>query len=281
MTREDIEKRHLSYSSLKEFRRSPEHFIHYCTTKRPPSAAQAFGSLVDKMILTPDQWEESFVVVPEKPAFLKDLVAEHGKEKGRELYDEGKRSYEEFLAKNAGKTFVTEAEIEEAKMVTTKVWSNPASAAILERVTNTQKELRWTDRKTGLKMVSYLDGIGDGLILELKTTQNADPESFSRDCMNYLYWLQAGIYMEGIKATEFLFPDFYYLAVEKTAPYGVCILKADKKYLDYGRQEFRKLLDRFKYCLEQDLFNTSYEFKSAVGYHSLDLPGWLAKNLNP
>lgn len=283
VTLEDIAKRSLSYSSIKEFRRSPEHFLHYLQYKKPPTAAQAFGSLVDKMILTPDNWEASFAVIPEKPAFLKDLVAVYGKDKGREMYDNGKLQYETFLKENAGKTLVTPQEIEEAKLITEKVWSNPAAAALLSRVTCTQNELRWTDKKTGLKMVGYLDGKGDNIILELKTTMNADPEMFAKDCIKYLYFLQAGIYCEGVKATEFEFPDFYYLAVEKTAPYGICVLKADADYINYGKQEYRRLLDSFKYCLANKLFEKSYEYRSSNGggYHHLLLPGWLAKDLNP
>jgi len=271
----------LSYSRLKTFQRSPMHFYYDLTHKREATKAQKAGSLVDKMILTPDTWKEEFAVQPEKPPFLKDLVEKHGKEQGRILYDEGKANMDKWMKDNAGKTFITQEELDEAKLITEKVFENPAAKELLSKVTSTQVQVRWTDKKTGLEFIGYLDGEGEGFVLELKTAQDADPDSFTKDAVNYDYHLQGAMYLEAIKLKKFLFPKLIYLVVEKKAPYGVTIMEADDDYIKLGLQLYRRLCDGYKHALDNKLFHMGYEYRALArnGTHSLMLPPWKRKEL--
>jgi hypothetical protein len=274
-----IKNKVLSYSSLKQFKRSPEHFVHYLNSKFTQTPAMVFGSLLDKMVLTPGTWEEDFVVKPEKNALLKDLVEEYGKELGRIKYDNQKADYQKWVELNAGKTFVTQEQIDTAKIITEKVFANEAAMELLNRITETQRRVEFTDKETGLKVCGYEDGKGVGLIMDLKSCQSAEPEDFLRQALKLGYHLQAGVYTEAEKHIGFEFPEYYFLAVETSEPYGIAVMRASEEFIELGKVELRSLLDNFKYCLDNKLFHQSYEFRNKFGPIILDLPYYMKKKL--
>lgn len=284
---EAIRNRILSYSSLKEFRKSPEHFLEYMFGPKKTTAALEFGTLIDRMILTPDEWQGDFVVKPEKPPFLKDLVEAHGKEEGRKRFEDGKLEFDNFLLEHAGKSIVSQEDMDTAILITNKVRKNRAAKDILERITGTQQGFKFEDKKTGLKLRGFKDADGQDFVLDLKTTISADPNEFIRSAIKYDYPLQCGVYLEAEKVLNFRFPDYYFLCVEKTPPYGISVLKASDDFIAFGRHQLRETLDSFKWCLDNLLFNESYEYRSPIGFkeglsagwHSLELPAWIKKQL--
>ncbi len=147
-------------------------------------------------------------------------------------------------------------------------------------VTKTQSKIKWEDKETGLPMIGYLDMEAEKFIADLKSTTDAHPDEFMKSAINFDYHIQAAIYLEAM-AHRGKFPDYYFIAVEKTAPYGVSVLKATKDFIALGNQEYRKLLQEFKFCMQQNAFDQSYEFRSPVGYYQMDLPGWAKNKLQP
>lgn len=261
---EAIRNKTLSYSSLKQFKKSPEHFMQYMLKKMEPTPAMIFGTLLDKMILTPDTWQESFTVMP---VFDKRTTV-------------GKIGYAEFVKENAGKTFIAEDDVVTAEFITEKVFKNAAAKELLDRIDRTQDMISYTDNKTGLKLRGFLDGKGDGFIMDLKSCQSADPDLFIKQAINLDYTLQAGVYLEAAARTFFEFPEYYFLCVETSAPYGISVCRASDDFIKLGKKDLRTQLDRFKYCLDNELFHQSYEFRNLFGPNILDLPGWAKKGLD-
>lgn len=274
-----IRKKILSYSSLKQFNKSPEHFVHYLKDKFSPTPAMIFGLLLDKMILTPGTWQEDFVVKPDKNPYLKDLEAEFGKAEGREKYEQNKITEQKWLEDNQGKTFVTQDQIDTATFITKKVFANAEAAALLSLVTQTQKRIEFTDKTTGLKVCGYEDGEGDNIIMDLKSCINADPEEFVRQAIKLGYDLQAAVYLEAAKLRSFKFPEYWFLCVETSEPYGISVIRASDEFIEYGKLTLRNSLDNFKYCLDNKLFHQSYQFRNKFGPLTLELPGWLKRKL--
>jgi len=260
---EKITNKVLSYSSLKEFRKSPEHFVQYLEKKKAPSEAMILGSLVDRMVLTPGTWQDEFTVMPHFDRRTK----------------EGKEGFAKFTEENKGKTFVEEDVIIKAEFITAKVMQNEQAKEILSRLTQTQETIFYTDKETGLKMVAKLDGRGDNIIMDLKTCASADPEEFAKAAINFGYPLQAGVYAEAVRNRFFKFPDYYFICVETSAPYGISVCKASDDFVELGKQQLRKALEEFKYCLDNKLFHQSYEFRNLFGPHILELPPWAKKGL--
>lgn len=274
ITKEFIETRPLSYSSLKAFLRSPQHYVHYISTQKSATPAMEFGSLIDCLILTPDKFEEKYLVT----------------EKIDRRTKEGKAKEEEFILAEAkfheengySKKRIDEKQLEEAKQIVLKVNQDENARDILSLITQTQYKIDYRDKETDLPYIGYVDAIGekDGkpIIVELKTCQDASENEFSRDAFYLHYYLQCAGYLEGIARKKGIFPDFYYLVVETNAPYGVNVIKAPSDYIQYGKEKLRGLFDDFKFCLDNNFFDKSYSFKSLVGYNQLTVPGWVKYN---
>lgn len=291
ITTEDLVKRPLSYSSLKEFLRSPMHFMHYRAKKREQTPALIMGELVDVLILTPDEYEKRFAIIPHDAPRKPTAAQLNAKKPSPETleaiawWDEFNKSLEIKGANGyvSRKTIITAEMLAEATQMRDMAFKSPHSAELLGRITETQCRLKWTDKETGLPMVSILDGVGDDLIVSLKTTPDASTGEFQKNAFNYNYHIQTAIELEAMKRKRGEFPDVYYLVIEKSEPYGVNVLKADKKFIALGDQEYRKALGLFKQCMEQGRFNEGYEFlpkNMERSYDHLELPGWALRQLH-
>lgn len=262
ITKEFLQERPLSYSSLTAFKQSPAHYIHYLTQPFTKTPALVLGNLVDVLLLTPDNFAKKFAVVPECDKRTK----------------EGKAIWEAFKSNpdHAGKEWVPTDMYNQAIFMRDAVNMNPVSASFLKRMAKSQLKLNWTCKETGLPLVCFIDIEGDTFIADLKTTDCADPEEFMRSAFNYQYHIQAAAYLEAYKRKFFKFPDYYFIVVEKSAPFGVSVCKATDDFIALGKQEFEGLKTRFNYCMEKNLWQQTYEFKAAAldGVHQLDLPGY-------
>lgn len=91
--------------------------------------------------------------------------------------------------------------------------------------------------------------IGDQHILvDYKTTDNAETEAFRSSAIKYGYDLQAGMYLEGYKANTGQDAIFLFIAQEKKEPYAINILQADEFMVKEGKQLFHDLMDIYHEC---------------------------------
>lgn len=271
ITKEFIETRPLSYSSLKAFLKSPKHYVHYISTQKSATPSMEFGSLVDCLLLTPDKFEDKYYVVEKV-----DRRTKEGKAKAEEFDLLDAKFHEE---NGYSKKRINEEQLAEAKQIVFNVNQDENARDLLNLVTQTQTKIEYVDTETGLPYVGYIDALGekDGkpIIVELKTCQDASEHEFSRDAFYLHYYLQCAGYLEGIARKKGIFPDFYYLVVETNAPYGVNVIKAPSDYIQYGKEKLRGLFDDFKFCLDNNFFDKSYSFKSLAGYNQLSVPGYI------
>jgi len=74
-----------------------------------------------------------------------------------------------------------------------------------------------------------------GLLVDLKTTVNADPREFGKTAYNFGYHQSAAHYQDGVhKVTGDMLP-FTFVLVEKTAPYLVSVVTLDPEAVEAGR----------------------------------------------
>lgn len=260
---EYLKNRPVSYSALQHFVRSPKHYLHYLTGPRKKSPALALGSAVDCMLLPTVEFEKRFAVHPNYNPWTFD----------------GKAMLEIFAQDNPGKILISKDEYEKATMMKNAVLENDEARNILEQITDFQKELRWIDEETGIPCLAYLDGIGKDITAELKTAKDASQTSFMRDAFNFGYHFQTGIYKIGQASTNCLTKNYRYIVVEKELPFAVAIYEPTKDYVEAGKKIFRKVLKDFKYCMDNDLFESGYGFWAGNDEKvlSLDLPPWSKK----
>lgn len=269
ITLEFLKKRPVSFSSLKEFLRSPMHFKYYMTTpsrakKLPPAVAtaMAMGKIIDCLLLTPEKFEDKFAVHSFNVWSYSD-----------------KPKFEIFCENNKGKWLVTKDDYEKALMIKASVHANTEAKKILDRVTQTQREYKWTDEETGIPLIAFTDAECDNIITaELKSTINASPKSFEKDAYNFLYPFQTGFYKEAQFACKRVSKNYKYIVVEREAPHGVAVYTPTEEYIESGRKMFRETIRDFKVCLDNQMFDAGYEYwAGSSGSLILDLPPWAKK----
>lgn len=274
----EFEKRPLSYSSLKAFQKSPQHFVEYRINKKEPTASMALGNIVDVLILTPDDYENKFVIQPDD--IKKPTSAQYGAKDKTLKTQEQIDKYESWCAENKHKTWICQEDADLARFLADKTFKNQKAKELLDRVVRTQDKISWTHKGTNLPMIGYKDATGDSFILDLKTSNDGSPEGYTKAAFQFGYHIQAGAYLDAEKTLYGKFPDFFHLVVETTAPYNISVYKADKDFIALGKQQYEELLMQVKFCDENNLWFQGYEFHSAVGYHQLDIPGWAKNKLN-
>ncbi len=259
----DLKRRPLSYSSLKQFAKSPQHYVHYLTQPREPSDAMLLGSLVDCLVFEKDKFKKRYAVLPN---FKKTTKA-------------GRESVEKFREVNKGKEVISRDLLAKALKIERALMANTDARYWLDQLTEVQHEIKFWDNPTKLQLRGFLDGLADDFILDLKTTTDASPETFTRQAYNMNYHLQAAIYQRGVAAETGKWLDYYFVVVETKEPFGVAVYRADEDFIELGKKELRLLLDEFRFCFNNDLWNQSYDFRTAATYTPLELPGYAKMKL--
>lgn len=244
----------VSSSGLKELLRSPMHFQHYLNGEKQEREVFRIGTAIHTALLEPDRFAAEYVISPEK-----------GRTK------EAKAAYEEFIKAHPGAKFVTKAELDMIDGIAEQV-SKHAYASELLKIGVAEQSFFWTDEDTGILCKCRADLLASSFaILDVKSTEDASRESFGRACANYMYDLSAAMYQEGIEKVTGERLEFAFLAVEKKAPYGIALYRADEEFLEKGRAKFRRALRILQDCRHSGLY-PSYQPNGA--FEDISLPRW-------
>lgn len=209
------------------YSRSPAHAI----TEKEESNAMKVGSASHCVLLEPDSFRLRFHRGPEdrRGNRWKDFVAEYG---------EGALTAAEFDAALELRDAVRN--IPEIKLLT----GNGAYREITACA---------TDPVTGLKTRARADGYvpGHGIIVELKTTNDARPEPFSRIVKQFGYHMGEAHYTKTWKdAGGDNFQAFIFIALEPEAPYAVKIYELDPDTIAEGEAIRQKAMEIWARCVE-------------------------------
>lgn len=248
ITIEQLIERPLSYSSLKEFAKSPRHYLDYLNRKKETTPAMLFGSMVHCLLLEPHKFNTKFAIMPTIDRRTKD----------------GKEAYNKFVEESEGKDVVMDNDYNDAKALTDNVLSNPELRKYINNCHQFEQEFR--AEMWGLPVRGFFDGVAQDYILEVKTTMDASPDNLIRDFYNRQYHMQAGLYnMISEKPIK-------YLIIETKGPYDAYIADATENYIKKGQQLFSDTIVSFSNCMKQGAWTKGYEYhnKEIV----IDLPSW-------
>jgi exodeoxyribonuclease VIII len=246
ITRQTLEERPLSFSSIKEFAKSPRHYLDYISKERtPPTDAMKLGSMVHCMILTPNLFNEQFAVAP-------DI---------NKRTNAGKEEWIQFANLHAGKTIVNNEDYEHARKLVDGVMCNDEIYDTVMSCTNFERE--WRSEIHGLPYRGFFDGESDDYILEIKTVADGHPKAVMSDFIRRKYHLQSGLYnlVSGKK--------ILYLIVETSSPYLSYLAYADDRYNEIGIKDIAELNNNFTKCLISGIFNGGYDYNKKI---IIDIP---------
>jgi hypothetical protein len=107
--------------------------------------------------------------------------------------------------------------------------------------------------------------MGD-MLVDLKTTQAADPNAFNRTVLNNKYYLQAAIYSKLTGIERFLF-----IAAETASPFNVAVYELSNDWLAIGDHELETYIAQFKAWVDEGQPSRSYVSE----VKTLTPPSWM------
>jgi hypothetical protein len=236
-----ISQKALSYNDLNKFSQSPLHYKHNVEAPKEPTKSMEFGILFKMAVLDPAAFKDQCYMVP-----VSDKRTVAGRAEALKAEQE-----------NEGKTGIPMEMYQSIMQMRENVYSNGKA----NRVLNCEhlRYFFWNDPDTLVTCKGKVSILKKGeWMAEIVTTQNADPEVFAYDILNYNYHRKAAFQLDSAKQTV----PYYLIVVEKQAPFAVNVFRMPKQLITRGRREYKDLLKQFSIC---ELTNNwpGYEWKDS------------------
>lgn len=255
----------VSSSKLKTILRSPAHYHAAYLAGAPrkePTASMVLGSLTHTLFLEPENFGSEYIIAPDCDRRTK----------------EGKAVYAAFQDAADGLTIITAEQLATAQAMASALCGHIIHEAMTSG--HAEASIFWADEQTGLACrirpdyhIPPCETWPSGLIIDVKTTDDARPEAFARTCVTYGYDLSAAMYCDGFQrchgTTELEPPLFLLLVVERDAPHAVACYECSPEMLDKGHAKYRTAMN---------LLAESTDSGNWPGYNDgiqlLNLPKW-------
>jgi len=211
---------------------SPAHFQDRYFKKpfeeKEQTPAMVLGSLVHTLILTPNEFEKEFFLMP-------DLNLRT---------NEGKAAKQELLAANPGKTPVSHEMLAQANAMKSSCFANPKANELLLEGSKPELSFFWTCPFSHLNFRAKVDSSSSKYFVELKTTSSAEPETFARHAYNMNYDLSLVHYTEGIKSVFDVAPPPYFIVIEQDPPFVTQVYRIGDGFLKTGHEKWLAAVTR-------------------------------------
>lgn len=248
----------LSFSGIKEFAKSPAHFIAYKMGDKVTTPAMKKGSLIHCAILEPEALETRYAIL--NRADLPEPDSDFRNTENKKF-----KAAFEAKAKEQGKELIDPSEWESAIQHRDLAYNNEVVSPYLRRLRKKEQYTEW--EFAGFKWRGVRDGLGDTFILDLKTVDDASPEWLRTKAKREKYHWQQFLYKQGEDVAPYF--DSFNLLVDGSM--GIALLKIEWSLLSRAEAELIKVLDAFKMCREQNMWHMNYEFwTEGKGYFSID-----------
>ncbi len=206
--------------------------------KKPAKTIDAFifGSAFHLFILEPEKIENELIC---QPKFI-------GK---------GSRTKKtEFENANPDKLIISQQQYADLVGMRESVRSHPIASKLLFSG-EAEKEINWIDPVTGVKCKCKLDFFNDKRdIVDLKSAKDASDYGFQKSARQNRYHIQDAFYFDGTETAGYNPDNFYFVAVEKTAPYLVNVFMYDEYERSLARDIYREDLETYKHCKEYNIW---------------------------
>jgi len=177
----------------------------------------------------------------------------------------GKMELADFEVLHKHELVISQGVMDTAIKMHESVMSHPIASKLLTGGV-AEQSIFW-DHK-GQQLRCRPDYYKDGVIIDLKSAQNASPAGFAKAVATYHYDLQEAIYRDGC-ATQLTVLDFIFVVTESTAPYLTAVYRLKKEDVALARVKYHELLLNWKNCNDLGQF---------PGYSDeileIELPGW-------
>ena len=244
----------ISKSGLDKIAKSPAHYQAYKTQPHEQTDAMILGSAIHSLVLEPDMFGTEFAVAPEINRRTND----------------GKAQWSAFQAANADKAILTADQHAQAVAISAAVRKNNAVKKLLSFPGAVEESIFWNELGVLCKCrPDYRRE--DGIVVDLKSTQDASQDAFMRSIANSRYHVQAAWYLRGVEAMDLPTKAFVFVAIEKEPPYATALHMATDAMLEKGRELMNRDLTLYAECVVSGVWPAYPEEIVPI-----DLPSWAA-----
>jgi exodeoxyribonuclease VIII len=189
---------------------------------------------------------------------------------------EGKAAWELFLQEAGTREHTTTEELAQLDAMRLALRRHPAAAALIDGRGESETSVFWTDPETGVRCRCRPDRIRhDGIVVDLKSTEDASPGAVARTMHNLGYYIQAPFYADGCLAAGVPVRAFAFVFVEKQAPHAVACYVLDEQSMEAGRRAYRDALATVAKC---QATNTWPSYSDQL--NQIALPAWALRAAN-
>lgn len=236
----------LSSTQIKDVLRTPAHFYakHLAVDKKTkaPTASMLLGTVVHTLVLESDKFDAEYVISKNFDRRTK----------------QGKADAAEFEAANSRKTVIDGDLYDQAKLMATSILKHPVARLLKLPAMIPEASIFYTDLETELDCrirpdyhLPPCEQFPNGLIVDLKTTDNASYNAFNRTIINFGYHISAAMYCDGFMQLYDTDepPAFLWLIGERDAPYAVIAYSPNFETMQKGDDKKREALQLIAECM--------------------------------
>jgi len=228
----------ISKSGLDLINKSPLHYWHrYLNPEREEQTTPAleFGSAFHLALTEPHVYADRYAVF-----------------NGDRRTNAGKQAYQELL--DAGRQIIKQDDADTIAAMCEAVRRYPRLVEALEHGQHEQV-YTWTDSTTKAPCKMRLDTLHNNVVFDWKTTEDASAGAFKHSIRKYRYHVQNAFYMHGLAENGIHIDAFYFVAIEKSAPYGVGIYELPVEAINEGMRAYEANLKTYMQCRQTNKWN--------------------------
>ncbi|MDT8992844.1 PD-(D/E)XK nuclease-like domain-containing protein [Curvibacter sp. APW13] len=255
------ERGHISSSQLIHVLRTPAHFLyHSLQGSAEESDLMRMGTAVHCMVLEPNEFKNRYVFAPRH-------------------YDRRKKvdlaELEAIAAQYPGRTILEPSERFTLEKIVTGLRNHAKARQLLAAPGQSELSIFWRDDLTGIDLKVRIDRLVEvgstGMMLEVKSTDNASPEAFSRKIIDMDYDLRAVMYADGVQKAYGFTPSIAWLVMERETGF-VAMYQPTAKMLQRARRRYEEA--RIALAHAKSL-NSWPAYQTGESIESIDLPRWV------
>lgn len=132
-----------------------------------------------------------------------------------------------------------------------------------------EQTIIWQEGATWCKARPDWLAMDYGRIDDLKTTESANPESWTRHLFSLGFDVQAAWYLRGVKALTDVDAEFRFVVAETRPPYAVSVIGLGPDVLALAEKKIHRALELWRECIRTDVW-PGYPTRTCVA----GLPAW-------
>lgn len=227
MTNEEYHSRpELSASQIKQILTNP--YLYASGFKQPQTDSMALGSAIHSLVLEPHKFSKEFAVMP-------DINLRT---------NEGKAAKVLFESQSGGKTVLKADQYETAQNASLSILRSKIAHLLQKGVVEESYFGELEDVPVRVRPDYFRADIG--VVFDVKTTQDASPDGFTKTVANYYYYVQAAFYLKTLQSLGYKADRFVFVAVETKDPYMVGVYELAPEAIDFGWSEIQRAFEIYK-----------------------------------